>query len=58
MKKDVINIFVAWKSKYYNNEIDDDSYAQMRADVLKAGCISVLAYRQSLLVTALKYGEN
>ena len=53
-----MNIFVAWRTKYYNNEVDDDSYAQMRADVLKAGYISVLAYRQRPLVTALKYGEN
>ena len=53
MEAKVLEICGSWRSKYYANEVDDDSFAQMKEEAYLAGYSTVLAYREQLLIAAM-----
>jgi len=53
MEARVLEICGSWRSKYYANEVDNDSFAQMKEEAYLAGYSTVLAYRKQLLVAAM-----
>ncbi|MBE5816502.1 MAG: hypothetical protein E7315_02110 [Clostridiales bacterium] len=49
----VTSVCGAWRSKYYANEVDDESFAQMKQDAIAAGYELVLEYRWAMLLDAM-----
>ena len=53
IEQNIKAIVKAWYNDFYAGRVNEDSYAKMQRDVLNAGYIINLAYREHLLVAAM-----